>query len=131
MFQMAEATSPGQPVTLGWERCFPQGLASRIRRWAGMGAPRRRRQRLLQRLWPHRYGAVMEMPSLPTEGFRFRPGTQDRFVTWLTEKSPPICLEGGLAQAQLSLLYTGTARQLRSGAHRACSAEKAWTPVSI
>ena len=37
-----------------------------------------RRQRLLQRLRPHRHGAVMEMPSLPAEGLRFLPGTQDQ-----------------------------------------------------
>src|SRR5438067_8610413 len=37
-----------------------------------------RRQWLLQRLWPHRHVAIMEMPSLPAEGLRFLPGTQDQ-----------------------------------------------------
>jgi hypothetical protein len=37
-----------------------------------------RRQRLLQRLWPHRHGAILEMPSLPAEGLRFLPGSQDQ-----------------------------------------------------
>src|SRR5215469_857254 len=37
-----------------------------------------RRQRLLQRLWPHRYGAVMKMPSLPAKGLRLLPGAQDQ-----------------------------------------------------
>src|ERR1700757_1749893 len=38
-----------------------------------------RRQRLLQRVWPYRHGAVIEMPSLPREGLRFLPGAQDQF----------------------------------------------------